>query len=316
FIDSSWYFLRYCDAHNRAQPFAPGLANHWMAVDQYTGGVEHAILHLLYSRFFQKVLHDEGMVDATEPFTRLFTQGMVKRFGEVMSKSKGNGVSADELVSKQGADAGRVYEMFIGPPEDDVEWTETGVQGVVRFLQRVWRIVLEPDSIARTGSGADPTRLRRKVHQTIQKVTDDYQGFRFNTAVAALMELTNALQDHLQQGGERGAEWQEATRSLILLLNPMAPHIAEEMWSELGHDGLVADAAWPDYDAEAAAEPRVTLVVQVQGKLRDRIEVPAGLTQEQALEAALASDNVRRHLDGNRPAKVVYVPDKLINLVP
>jgi leucyl-tRNA synthetase len=316
FIDSSWYFLRYCDAHNRSEPFDPELANHWMAVDQYTGGVEHAILHLLYSRFFQKVLHDAGMAEPIEPFTRLFTQGMVKRFGEVMSKSKGNGVAPEELVSKQGADAGRVYEMFIGPPQDDVEWTETGVQGVVRFLQRVWRIVLEPDSIERSGSGADVTALKRKVHQTIKKVTEDYDAFRFNTAVAALMELTNTLQDYLQRGGERAAEWEEATRTLILLLNPMAPHIAEEMWSELRGTGLVADAAWPEYDAAAAAEPRVTLVVTVEGKVRDRIEVPAGLAEEAALEAALASDQVRRYFNGNKPSKVVYVPDKLINLVP
>jgi leucyl-tRNA synthetase len=316
FIDSSWYFLRYCSPHDRSQPFDPELANHWMAVDQYTGGVEHAILHLLYSRFLQKVLHDAGMADAIEPFTRLFTQGMVKRFGEVMSKSRGNGVSPEELVSKQGADAGRVYEMFIGPPEDDVEWIESGVQGVVRFLQRVWRLVLEPESIAVTGSGADPRALRRKVHQTIRKVTDDYEGFRFNTSVAALMELTNALQDHLQRGGKRNGEWQEAVRTLVLLLNPMAPHISEEMWHGLGAEGLAADAPWPEYDAAAASAPQVTLVVQVNGNLRDRLDVPAGLTQEQALERALASEKVRRHLNGSQPSKVIYVPDKLINLVP
>ena len=187
---------------------------------------------------------------------------------------------------------------------------------MVRFLQRVWRLVLESESAQKTGGSADATALRRKVHQTIRKVTEDYEGFRFNTAVAALMELTNSLQDYLQAGGEKSAGWEEATRTLVLLLNPLAPHIAEEMWAEIGTGGLAADASWPEYDAQAAAEPMVTLVVQVAGTLRDRIEVPAGLSQEQALELALASERVRRHLDGERPSKVFYVPDRLINLVP
>src|SRR5207302_9746252 len=192
FIDSSWYFLRYTDAHNQELPFEPRLANHWMPVDQYTGGVEHAILHLLYSRFFQKVLLDAGLVESSEPFTRLFTQGMVKRFGEVMSKSRGNGVSPEEIVARQGADAARVYTMFIGPPEDDVEWSDTGIAGVVRFLHRVCPLRSSPAGSGATRNGAGIEALRRKVHQTIRKVTEDYQGFRFNTAVAALMELANA----------------------------------------------------------------------------------------------------------------------------
>jgi leucyl-tRNA synthetase len=187
FIDSSWYFLRYVSPHDTTQPFDSELANQWMPVDQYTGGVEHAILHLLYSRFFVKVLHDAGLIKVTEPFTRLFNQGMVKRFGQVMSKSAGNGVSPDELVAKQGADAGRVYEMFIGPPEEDVEWTDAGLNGVARFLQRVWRLVIEPSSIVVEGGGADGRVLARKVAQSVKKVTDDYDGLRFNTAVAYLM---------------------------------------------------------------------------------------------------------------------------------
>jgi leucyl-tRNA synthetase len=316
FIDSSWYFLRYASPSETSRPFDPELANHWMAVDQYTGGVEHAILHLLYSRFFTKVLHDAGMLEVSEPFMRLFNQGMVKRFGQVMSKSAGNGVSPDELVAEQGADAGRIYEMFIGPPEEDVEWTDAGLNGVSRFLQRVWRLVLEPTTIVVEGSNADAGVLRRKVAQTVGKVTEHFDELRFNTAVAALMELANTMQDYLQRGGARDAEWDSVARTLVKLLNPLAPHIAEEMWEKLGERGMVADAPWPVFDAGAAAEPEVTLVVQVGGKLRDRLSVDAGLSEVVALEAAMSSDKVRAALNGRGPSKVVYVQDRLINLVP
>jgi leucyl-tRNA synthetase len=305
FIDSSWYFLRYTSAHDKAQPFDPELANHWMAVDQYTGGIEHAILHLLYSRFFQKVLHDAGRADATEPFARLFTQGMIRRGGLVMAKSKGNGVAPDDLVVRDGADAARVYEMFVGPPA-----------GPVRFLQHVWRLVESPDSFAITGSGASAEVLRRRVHQAIRKVTEDYEGFHFNTAVAALMELGNALQAYLVAGGPRDAEWDFSLRTLVLLLNPMAPHVGEELWARLGGVGLAADAAWPQFDPAAAAEPELTLVIQVAGKVRDRATVPAGTTEAAALEVAMRSDKVRAALNGSAPSKVIYVQDRLINLVP
>jgi len=317
FIDSSWYFLRYTSAHDQTAPFDPELANHWMAVDQYTGGIEHAILHLLYSRFFQKVLHDAGLVDAVEPFARLFTQGMVTRGGQVMSKSLGNGVAPDDLVVREGADAGRIYEMFIGPPNEDAEWTDEAVAGPVRFLQKVWRLTLDPDTVAVTGTGPSDVDLRRKLHQTIRKVTEDYESFRFNTAVAALMELANAMQDYLAGGGERGPEWTEAISAMIRLLNPMAPHIAEELWERTGEQGLCADAAWPEYDAITAADNEVTLVVQVAGKVRDRLRVPAGLDEPAATELALASEAARRALgNGGRPSRVVYVRDKLINIVP
>ncbi len=320
FIDSSWYFLRYASPHDKSEPFDPELTNHWMPVDQYTGGVEHAILHLLYSRFFVKVLYDAGMVAFTEPFMRLFNQGMVKRFGQVMSKSAGNGVSIDELAGAQGADAGRIYEMFIGPPEEDVEWTEAGLNGVVKFLQRVWRLVLENESIVEEGGApgarVDATALRRKVAQTVGRVTEHYDELRFNTAVAFLMELANTMQDYLRDGGARDAEWEAAVRTLVKLLNPLAPHIGEEMWERLGEKGLLADASWPVFDAAAAAEPKIVLVVQVGGKLRDRLEVDAGLTEGDAVKAALASDKVRAALDGRGPSKVIYVPDRLINLVP
>jgi leucyl-tRNA synthetase len=320
FVDSSWYFLRYASPHDDKQPFDPELANHWMAVDQYTGGVEHAILHLLYSRFFTKVLHDAGMLDTTEPFTRLFNQGMVKRFGQVMSKSLGNGVSIDELASVQGADAGRLYEMFIGPPEEDVEWNESGLNGIGKFLQRVWRLVLESESVAAEGGGTaakvDATVLRRKVAQTVGKVTEHFDELRFNTAVAFLMELTNTMQDFLMSGGARDAEWNSTVRTLLKLLNPLAPHVCEEMWERLGEQGMLADAQWPSFDPAAAAELQVTLVVQVGGKLRDRLVVDAGMSEAQALDAAMKSDKVRAALDGHGPSKVVYVQDRLINLVP
>ena len=319
FMDSSWYFLRYASPHDDSEPFDSELANHWMAVDQYTGGVEHAILHLLYSRFFTKVLHDAGMVEVTEPFTRLFNQGMVKRFGQVMSKSAGNGVTIAELADEQGADAGRVYEMFIGPPEEDVEWNESGLNGVVKFLQRVWRLVLEPESIVAERSEVgkvDAEVLRRRVAQTIGRVTEHYDELRFNTAVAFLMELANAMQDYLQGGGARDAGWDEAVRVLVKLLNPLAPHACEEMWERLGEKGLIADAPWPQFDATLAVEPKVVLVVQVGGKLRDRLDVEVGLSEEQATKLALESEKVRHALNGGAPSKVIYVQDRLINLVP
>jgi leucyl-tRNA synthetase len=316
FIDSSWYFLRYASPHDATRPFDPELANHWMPVDQYTGGVEHAILHLLYSRFFVKVLHDAGMIDVSEPFTRLFNQGMVKRFGQVMSKSAGNGVSPDELVAKQGADAGRVYEMFIGPPEEDVEWSDAGLNGVARFLQRVWRLVVEPSSIVVEGGGANGRLLERKVAQTVQKVTEDYDGLRFNTAVAYLMELANAMQDYLQSAGSRDSGWDSAVQTLVKLLNPIAPHVSEEMWERLGGQGMLADAAWPEFDAAAAAEPEVVVVVQVGGKLRARLTMPSGSSEAQVLKAALAEPKVKAALNGTSPSKVIFVPDRLINLVP
>ena len=316
FIDSSWYFLRYTSAHDDTQAYDPELANHWMAVDQYTGGVEHAILHLLYSRFFQKVLHDVGRLEHIEPFTRLFTQGMIKRGGMVMSKSKGNGVAPDDLVARDGADGARIYELFIGPPDEDAEWSDAAIAGPVRFLQQVWRLVESPESFAVTRSDASADVLRRRMHQTIRRVTEDYESFHFNTAVAALMEFANALQKYLQGGGRRDEDWQLALRALILLVNPMAPHVGEELWSRVGGHGLAADAAWPEFDAAVAAEPEVTLVVQVGGKVRERLTVAAGLSEGQALAAAMASERIRSALNGGRPAKVVYVPDRLINLVP
>jgi len=316
FIDSSWYFLRYTSAKDRSQPFDRALADRWMPVDQYTGGVEHAILHLLYSRFFQKILHDAGRTAASEPFERLFTQGMVKRGGQVMSKSRGNGVAPDDLVAREGADAGRVYEMFIGPPEEDAEWTDAALAGPVRFLHKVWRLALEPESFAGAGS-ADPSVLERRRHQAVARISEDYQGFHFNTAVAALMEFGNALEAHLRSGGATSGVFEEALRTFLLLLHPMAPHITDELWQRLGQSGLCIEQPWPAFDPSAALEPEVTLVVQVAGRVRERLRVPQGSTQDQVLAHALKSESVLRALgQGRPPARVIFVPDRLLNLVP
>jgi leucyl-tRNA synthetase len=242
---------------------------------------------------------------------------MVLRQGSAMSKSKGNGISPQQLVSRQGADAGRVYEMFIGPPEQDVEWQDDGLQGCFRFLQRVWRLVLEPESLLGSGGGDAPDidAVRRKTHQTARKVTEDYDGFRFNTAVSALMELANTLQDYVAGGGDRSSAYQESVGTMLKLLHPLAPHITEELWERTGGAGLMADQPWPEWSDEAAEEPEVTLVVQVNGKVRERLRVAAGLTEDQAVSAALDSERIRQALNGGRPKKIVYVPDRILSFV-
>ncbi len=316
FVDSSWYFLRYTSGQDEREPFNKAKANYWMPVDQYTGGIEHAILHLLYSRFFTKVLHDAGMVAADEPFTALFTQGMIQRFGRVMSKSAGNGVTPDEMVEKYGADTGRVYELFIGPPDLDAEWNDRGVDGVARFLHRVWRLVVgEEDDASATGTPVSSTDLLRKLHETIDKVSRDVDAFHFNTAMAALMELSNAMQDYIQGGGRRDQTWDLVARDVTRLLAPFAPHLAEELWQRVGHEGLVALAPWPEVDPGRLRRETMTIVVQVDGKLRDRLEMPAGVSEQEARAEALKSPNVRRALDGKQPARAIFVPDRLINLV-
>jgi leucyl-tRNA synthetase len=316
FVDSSWYFLRYTDPHNQELPFSKAKADYWMPVDQYTGGIEHAILHLLYSRYFMKVLYDEGMVSVDEPFAALFTQGMIHRFGHVMSKSKGNGVTPDEMVEKYGADTGRVYELFIGPPDQDAEWNDRGVDGVARFLNRVWRQVVGEEDQAVDGGKRMPVEdLSRKLHETIDKVTRDVEAFRFNTAVSALMELSNAMQDYLQAGGRRNEAWEAVCRDLTRLLSPFAPHLAEELWHRQGGEGLVALAPWPEVDESILRRAQVTVVVQVDGRLRDRVEMPSGVDESQAKERALAASNVKRALGDRKVVRAVYVPDRLINLV-
>ena len=316
FVDSSWYFLRYTSPKDDREPFDKTRADFWMPVDQYIGGIEHAILHLLYSRFFMKALFDAKMVSVDEPFAALFSQGMIQRNGAVMSKSKGNGVVPDDIVERYGADTGRVYEMFLGPPDQDAEWNDRGVDGVARFLHRVWRLVVgEEDEVVAGISPVSMEDLSRKRHETIEKVTRDVEAFHFNTAMSALMELANAMQDYLQGGGRRTQSWEAVCRDLTLLLGPFAPHLAEELWQRQGGDGLLVFQPWPAVDPAQLRRSQVTVVVQVDGRLRDRIEMPSGTDAAAAQTLALTRANVQRAIAGRRVQRAVHVPDRLINLV-
>ena len=316
FVDSSWYFLRYTSPNDDQEPFDKARADFWMPVDQYIGGIEHAILHLLYSRFVMKALFDAQMVSVDEPFAALFSQGMIQRNGAVMSKSRGNGVTPDDIVERYGADTGRVYELFLGPPDQDAEWNDRGVDGVARFLHRVWRLIIgEEDEVIAGISPVSVQDLSRKRHETIEKVTRDVDSFHFNTAMSALMELANAMQDYLQAGGQRNETWENVCRDMTRLLGPFAPHLAEELWQRQGGDGLLVFQRWPEVDPAQLRRLQVTVVVQVDGRLRDRIEMPSGTDEADAQARALASPNVQRAIGARRIQRTVYVPDRLVNLV-
>jgi leucyl-tRNA synthetase len=346
FVDSSWYFYRFADPRNDRQAFDPDAAKYWLPVDFYSGGVEHAILHLIYSRFFARVFRDLGMVDHAEPFTQLLTQGMVLKDGAVMSKSKGNVVDPDTMLQTYGADALRLYVMFVAPPEKEVEWTDSGLEGSFRFLGRVWRLVDHwCETIGGEGVGGpqqgslDPAErsVRRKTHDTIRRVTADIeQRQQLNTAVSALMELVNELYAFSEQtvtggpghrgdedvehaGGMERAETiavvREAIESLVLMLSPFAPHTAEELWCMLGHEKGLTAAAWPSFDAEVAKAEAITVPVQVNGKVRSRLTVPAS-TPESELEAlALADPAVKAHTAGKTVHKVVVAKGRLVSIV-
>ena len=325
FVDSSWYFLRYTDPHNDAQPFDRDVANYWMPVDQYIGGVEHAILHLMYARFFTKVLYDLGLVGFQEPFHNLFTQGMIYYHGAKMSKSKGNVVNPDDHVDRYGADTLRLYVLFMGPPELDVEWQDQGIEGTFRFLGRVWRLVEEVVTKAGQAHFADfgngdeqVTRMVRKTNQTIAKVTADVSDrFRFNTAISSIMELVNEAylaKDHLFESEAGRGVLRFMAESLVKLLDPFAPHISAELWDRLGHQQLWTEA-WPAADERFLQDEAYELVLQVNGKVRDRIKVPAGAGKEQLLEAARASEKIARHTEGRQIVKEIVVPGRLVNLV-
>ncbi|MDI6858483.1 MAG: leucine--tRNA ligase [Dehalococcoidia bacterium] len=315
FVCSSWYMYRYVDPHNPERPMSRELARKWLPVDQYTGGAEHAVMHLLYSRFFARAARDMGLVEFAEPFLRLFNQGIIVSGKAKMSKSRGNVVAPDEYVARQGADAVRVYLMFIGPWEQGGEWDDSGLAGVSRWLNRVWNLVLTP---AKTVAEADPTavrELRRMTHKTIRRVTEDVERFRFNTMVAALMEYTNYLTRIRDAGPVPEAAWNEAMETLLLLLAPSAPHLAEELWERTGRPYSIHNQRWPEWDAGLAAEEQITLVVQVNGKLRDRILVPADIGEAEATERALASAKVKPHLEEKSIQRVIYVPQRLVNIV-
>ncbi|MEK6775700.1 MAG: leucine--tRNA ligase [bacterium] len=327
FVESSWYFLRYASMERDQGPFDRKEAEYWMPVDQYIGGIEHAVMHLLYSRFFTKVLRDLGMISLNEPFVNLLTQGMVIKDGAKMSKSKGNVVDPDFLISRYGADTARLFSLFAAPPEKDLEWSDQGVDGSYRFLNRVWRLVYTyagrlqklPKETAVPAVLPDPLMaIRRKTHQTIRKVTHDLDGrFHFNTAIAAIMELVNLLlpirEDAFTE--ETLPVLRESLEALALMLAPFAPHIAEEMWEALGHTGGIGQVVWPEYDETIASEETVTVVVQINGKIRSRIEVPANSPDEMLREAALSDARVREFTDGKTVRKVIVVPGKLVNIV-
>jgi leucyl-tRNA synthetase len=319
---SSWYYLRYADPQNETAPFTREAVDYWLPVDQYVGGVEHAVLHLLYSRFFTKVLQDMDLVGFSEPFARLFTQGMIYKDGAKMSKSKGNVVGTDEIANRYGADSARTFILFIGPPDQDKEWSDAGVEGTYRFLNRVWRLVTgnlerwDPEwrTHLAAETGAVPA-MRRKTHQTIAKVTEDIERFHFNTAISAIMELVHGLSDYAAEADASRAVLSEALEHLILLLSPFAPHLCDELWEQMGGAGSVYQQCWPTWNDEIAKEVDVTVVVQVNGKLRDRLEVPAGTAREELERLAKASPKVLPYLEGKQIRQVVVVPDRLVNLV-
>jgi leucyl-tRNA synthetase len=312
FVDSSWYYLRYCDADNPSVIFEPSKVAYWMAVDQYVGGVEHAVLHLLYARFITKVLHDMGLVPVLEPFKRLFTQGMLVKDGAKMSKSKGNVVTPDPYYERYGADAIRLFELFVGPPTDDAIWNDNGLEGTSRFLERVWRMVTGDHATFDREPSSDDLEVLAIAHRAVKKVTEDIERFRFNTAVAVLMSLANTMSDYLRRGARRET-FGELVRLMLLMLGPMAPHMSHELWERTGRGDMLAVEAWPSWDPELVKEEVVTMVVQVNGKVRDRIEVPADIDAVEAERVALASPKVEQHLA--KLEKVVSRPPNLVNLV-
>jgi leucyl-tRNA synthetase len=311
FVDSSWYFIRYTDPRNDRAPFERAIADYWLPVNQYIGGIEHAILHLLYARFFTKVMEEMGLVGFREPFARLFTQGMLHRHGAKMSKSKGNVITPDDYVERYGADAVRMYLLFIGPVEQDAEWQDAGFEGIVRFLHRLWRVVMEQCEREPAGEGPAPdTELARKAHETIAKVSDDIgRRFALNTPIAAVMELVNEIARRPDDPAARFA-----AETAVSLIQPYASHVAEELWQQLGHERLW-EAPWPVADPAYLERETFELVVQVNGKVRGRAEVPVGLSEDELVERARELPRVQAVLDGKDVRKAIVVPGKLVNLV-
>ncbi|MCX7745666.1 MAG: leucine--tRNA ligase [Clostridia bacterium] len=324
FVCSSWYFLRYCDPCNDKAPFSKEAVNYWMPVDQYIGGVEHAILHLLYSRFFMKALYDMGHVADDEPFKNLLTQGMVLKDGAKMSKSLGNVVSPEEIIEKYGADTARLFILFASPPEKDLEWSDQGVEGCYRFINRVWRIANEfmeyvkADAVLDTSNlSKEDKDLRYVINHTVKKVTDDIgERFNFNTAISAVMELVNALyayKDKVEQKNK--AILKEAINSMVIMLAPFIPHAADELWTAMGRDGSVHDQMWPSFDPAALVKDEVEIVIQINGKVREKMMIASGLSQKETEENVINSEKVKVLLEGKNVVKVICVPGKLVNIV-
>lgn len=352
FVDSSWYYARFISPHDDAKIFDSALVNRWLPVDQYIGGIEHAILHLLYARFICRVMHDIGLVNFEEPFTRLFNQGMITKEGyrdpqenlgwvplnevemragvavrkgsghalvaEVgkMSKSRFNVVPPDELIDRFGADTERVYTLFIAPPEKEAAWSDDGVVGAYRFINRVWYLLPQIEALPEgPADGGDAARMLRKTHQTIEGLTRRVERFELNTAISSLMELSNAIHDYVAGGGSSRTAAKECFMTLLKMLHPFAPHVTEELWERAGGEGMIVRAAWPVADPALMAEDTVTVVVQVNGKLRGQVEVPAAAAEADVVAAAKANDRVAHHLEGKTMVKTIYVPGKLVNVV-
>ena len=318
FVDSSWYFLRFTSPHHGDGPFDPEVVRQWAPVDQYTGGAEHAVMHLLYARFFIKALRDLGVVDFGEPFLRLYNQGHIIAQRQKMSKSRGNVITPGPYVEELGADVVRCYLMFLGPWDQGGEWSDQGINGMARWMNRVWDLVVERDPTVLDDypTSVEAVReLQRSMHKTIRKTEGDLERFKFNTAVASLMEYTNALNQAWEAKGIDSATWREAIEKLLLLMAPAAPHMAEELWELLGRPYSIHDQRLPEWDEALAADEVITLVVQINGKVRDRISVPVSITEEEAKRLASESSRVQAHLDKKQIVEMVYVPGCLVNLV-
>jgi len=327
FVDSSWYFMRYADPKNEKQPFTKKNVDQWFPVDQYIGGIEHAILHLLYARFFTKVVHDMDLTDHVEPFTNWLAQGMVLKDGAKMSKSKGNVVDPKDILAEYGADTARLFILFASPPEKDLEWSDKGVEGADRFLNRVWRFVTENLDLIKNAEGKvdvdvldkEAKKLYRSMHASIKKVTEDVgERLNFNTAISAIMELTNEVYSYLNDRSSENTDAvliKDVAENIVLLLAPFAPFITEELWEYLGHAGNVHQAVWPEYDEEALKKDEITIVIQVNGKVRDKINVAADAPETKVKEKAMAAEKIQSYLEDGNLIKTIYIPKKLVNLV-
>ena len=324
FVDSSWYYLRFLNPADTEKMIDTERVKRWLPVDQYIGGIEHAILHLLYARFICRVLKDMGLVNLEEPFERLFNQGMITRLNaatgkiEKMSKSRGNTVSPDELIERYGADTVRLYTLFIGPPEKESEWSEDGVAGAYRFLARVHDLcerVEQQAAGAVAGAAAVDTPLSRLIHRSIERVSDDARRFHFHTAIAALMEFQRGIAEALETGNEPPSTVRAAATTLLQLLHPIAPHLTEQWWHRLGEKGFLVESAWPVFDPVLATPVGVTLVVQVNGKVRGKLEVARGASESDAMALLRSDERIRSWVEGKEITRTVFVPDRLLNLV-
>ncbi|HAS89736.1 MAG TPA: leucine--tRNA ligase [Desulfovibrio sp.] len=328
FVESSWYFMRYTNSRKADAPFDSNSLEYWTPVDQYIGGIEHAILHLLYARFFTKILRDEGYTKLSEPFKNLLTQGMVLKDGAKMSKSKGNVVDPNAMITKYGADATRLFILFASPPEKDLEWSDQGLEGAHRFLNRIWRLAEGFEGkLSATGACAKPSmelsadakKLRLKEHETVKRASRDMENkFQFNTVIAATMELVNeiySLKDKLMETEDGRFALSSTYSTVLTVLAPIAPHICEELWAAMGYEGYIAEVAWPEHDEDALLTDEILIIIQVNGKMRGKLSVPAAASKEEIEKTALTHENVTKHTDGKTIRKVIVVPGKLINIV-